>query len=77
MQGENKINLKIITSAVKRAAQRLLVWLFNGPTAVVDACPIHRDIHLHSAEAITVWLSDIDRSQASKQADRGGASREN
>ena len=74
MQEENKINTKIIANTVKCAAQRLCAWLFNGSTAVVDARPIRRDMHLHSVESINIWLSDIDRSQASKQADGGGAS---
>ncbi len=57
---KNKIKRKIInmtTSVVKW----LFAWLYDKSDVVVNARPIHRDIHLNSPEAITVWLAMVDR----------------
>ena len=72
---ENKIKHKILYPLshtlvqVRRLIERLFVWLHNGPV-VTYVRPIHRDIHLNSAEAISRWLAMIDGTQYSTTHER-------
>ena len=59
MQAENKIKHKILC-LFRRLLNHLAAWLHNGPV-VINARPIHQDIHLNSAEAIGHWLAAIDQ----------------
>ena len=63
---ENKIKHKILYPLsrtlvqVRRLIERLFAWLHSGPV-IIDVRPIHRDIHLNSSAAISIWLAMLDR----------------
>ena len=62
MQTKNKKNfIRTITHTITHTAKRLVAWLHNRPDAVVNARPIHRDIHLNSSKAISIYLAMMDR----------------
>jgi len=66
------------TTTALQLVKRLAAWLFAQTNTVVYACPVKRDVHLNSTEAIHNWLETIDRPSTLKQGDTeakgGGAS---
>lgn len=70
MQMKNKIKEKIIHKAKRLTnawsvngytAKGLFTWLFARPGVIVNTRPTHRDIHLNSSKAISIWLAMTDR----------------